>query len=178
MPVPDFSPGEVLTAAAMDSIGLWLVKTQTIGTGVSSVVVADAFSSIYDNYKVVVFGGVGSTVQVIQFQLTGSATGYYGNAILSSYSGSTVSGNPITNAASWTFGGVSTPNTNAMNIDLLGPNLPKTTTFQTNYLNTDTAGVTGSVSGFHNGITQFTGFTLIVGGTMSGGTIRVYGYRN
>jgi hypothetical protein len=36
---PDFSSGAVLTAAQMNSVGLWLVKTQTVGTAVSSVAV-------------------------------------------------------------------------------------------------------------------------------------------
>jgi hypothetical protein len=36
---PDFSSGAVLTAAQMNSVGLWLVKTQTVGTTVSSVAV-------------------------------------------------------------------------------------------------------------------------------------------
>ena len=33
---PDFSSGQVLTSSAMNSVGLWLVKTQTVGTAVSS----------------------------------------------------------------------------------------------------------------------------------------------
>ena len=46
---PTFSSGSVLTAAQMNAVGLWLVKTQTVGTAVSSVSVTDVFSSNYDN---------------------------------------------------------------------------------------------------------------------------------
>ncbi len=49
MTYPSFSAGDILTAADMNAVGLWLVKTQTVGTAVASVTVTDAFSSTYDN---------------------------------------------------------------------------------------------------------------------------------
>ena len=52
MPVPDFSPGEVLTAAAMDSIGLWLIDAESF-TSSSAVNVNNVFSSDYRNYRIV-----------------------------------------------------------------------------------------------------------------------------
>ena len=51
---PVFSAGAVLTAAQMNAVGLWEIKTQTIGTGVASFEVTGAFSSDYDNYKIVI----------------------------------------------------------------------------------------------------------------------------
>jgi hypothetical protein len=53
MPVPDFSPGEVLTAAAMDSIGLWKVASVDLA-GQSAVNLDNCFSSDYNEYQVVV----------------------------------------------------------------------------------------------------------------------------
>ena len=53
MPVPVFTSGEILTAANMNQVGMWLLKTQTIGSGVGSVSVTSVFSSSYDNYRVV-----------------------------------------------------------------------------------------------------------------------------
>jgi hypothetical protein len=50
MPVPDFSPGEVLTAAAMDSIGLWLIETKDVVTA-GIVDFDDVFSTNYRGYK-------------------------------------------------------------------------------------------------------------------------------
>jgi hypothetical protein len=41
---------------------LTLIKTQTIGTAVSSVTVTGAFSTTYDNYKIIVSGGVASAM--------------------------------------------------------------------------------------------------------------------
>jgi hypothetical protein len=50
MPVPDFSPGEVLTAAAMESISSWkLVDTDF--TASSLVQVENVFSASYDHYE-------------------------------------------------------------------------------------------------------------------------------
>jgi hypothetical protein len=68
MPVPDFSPGEVLTSAAMDSIGLWKITPTTVaGSGVSisgsnvvftsaaNISVNGVFSADYDFYKVILY---------------------------------------------------------------------------------------------------------------------------
>ena len=52
MPVPDFSPGEVLTAAAMDSIGLRLVKSQTF-TGSGTAQFTNCFNADFQNYRLV-----------------------------------------------------------------------------------------------------------------------------
>lgn len=51
MPVPDFAPGEVLTAAAMDSIGLWLVKSSSFSAA-ATCPMESVFSSSYRNYAV------------------------------------------------------------------------------------------------------------------------------
>ena len=54
MTYPVFATGDVLNASDMNAVGLWLVKTQTIGSGVGSVAVTGAFSADYDNYKIIV----------------------------------------------------------------------------------------------------------------------------
>jgi hypothetical protein len=55
MPVPDFSPGEVLTAAAMDSIGLWKVGSATAVYGTTTQLnISNVFTSDYRAYKIVV----------------------------------------------------------------------------------------------------------------------------
>jgi hypothetical protein len=51
MPVPDFSPGEVLTAAAMDSIGLWKVAEGTLSSTATNIV--GCFSSNFRNYRII-----------------------------------------------------------------------------------------------------------------------------
>ena len=172
--------GQILTSAYVNNninSGLTYITQATIGTAVASVTVSNAFSSTYDNYKVIVNGGVGSTVQAIGFRLDGSSTGYYGSTIVAAYNSATPSSNATDNAVSWTFAGVSGPNNNYLDLDILGPNLAKTTAAFGPYIGPATNGVGGMFSGFHNSTTQFTGFVLLVGGTMTGGTISVYGYR-
>jgi hypothetical protein len=177
MPVPDFSPGEVLTSQAMDSIGLWLVKTQTIGTAVSSVTVSDAFSAIYDNYLITLNDGVGSGAQNMGLQLGITATGYYGGQSTVNVSG-TVAGIGMNNLANFTLAGISTTTNNYLHATLFDPFKAKTTRLHSIRADDRTGGTYGTTTGFLNNSTSYTAFTLIVAGTMTGGTIRVYGYRN
>jgi hypothetical protein len=91
MPVPDFSPGEVLTAAAMDSIGLWRVGGGTFsGVGTSGQSFT-AFTSDYDNYQLVFSNVSGSTAGGASFVFrlssgaTPSSTGYFWAGSYASY---------------------------------------------------------------------------------------------
>jgi hypothetical protein len=176
MPVPDFSPGEVLTASAMDSIGLWLVKTVTVGNGVSSVPVTGAFSADYDNYRIVYSGGTASATNALALQLSGSATAYNGNLAYLGYTG-TPGNVPQSNNSSWQYTGSTLANGNAMALDLIGPFLTKPTwCIAAGYA--DSANC-GTFNGFHNVSTSYSAFNILtIGGSISGGTIRVYGYRN
>jgi hypothetical protein len=175
MPVPDFSPGEVLTAAAMDSIGLWLVKTQTVGTGVSSVAVTDAFSADYDNYLVTVSGGVGSTAAALTLQLGATTTNYYNSLVLTGWN-NTVSGSGTTTGTNFVRFGFGTTNSLYAHCTVLAPYLASHTFFRSDYM---TSGVGGSAVGALFNSTQYTDFTVLpASGTLTGGTIRVYGYRN
>ena len=174
---PTFSSGAVLTAAQMNAVGLWLVKTQTIGSAVSSVAVTSAFSSDYENYKIIVSGGVASTAVDLLFNFTGSSTAYYFAQTITGYTTGTVSGAAGNNTSAWTVGYGSTGVLN-MNIDLQGPNLAKTTQFGCNRPTISTTGSSVYVSGFHNVATAYTGFTITPSsGTLTGGTIAVYGYK-
>jgi hypothetical protein len=51
MPVPDFSPGEIWTADAADSIGLWKIA-ETSFTNAANPFINGCFSSDYQNYLV------------------------------------------------------------------------------------------------------------------------------
>jgi hypothetical protein len=181
MPVPDFSPGEVLTAAAMDSIGLWLVKTQTVGTGVSSVTVSDAFSSTYDSYRVVMTntvlsaGGGG-----LRFVLGASIPGanYYWGSVLINPATAAIVG-AVGNNSGFVLMGTSTgSNAFSNSFDVMNPNRAARTNLNGFQAYSETGGV-GTGSAFHNADTAFTSFSFYpASGTMTGGTIRVYGYRD
>jgi hypothetical protein len=175
MPVPDFSPGEVLTAAAMDSIGLWLVKTQTIGTTVSSVTVTDAFSADYDNYLITVSGGVGSTGAPLGLKLGATTTDYHNSLVITAWN-NTVTGSGTTTGGSFLRFGYGTTNSLYANCTVLAPYLASNTFFRSDYINTANG---GAATGALFNSTQYSDFTLNpTSGTITGGTIRVYGYRN
>jgi hypothetical protein len=183
MPVPDFSPGEVLTAAAMDSIGLWLVKTQTVtnGSGVPSVTVTGAFSADYDYYKITYTDGIGSTQAAFRLTLGATATGYYTGTVLGRYDGGGSLSGGGSNIAYWDNAGFADPIGNLCEIELSMPFLARKTGYKSWHWDPRTGGGTGfGFAGGHlNNTTSYTAFTLTCSsGTITGGTIRVYGYRN
>jgi hypothetical protein len=174
MPVPDFSPGEVLTAGAMDSIGLWLVKTVTIGTGVSSVPVTGAFSADYDNYLVTLSGSSATLSTSLVCQLGSVTSGYRYVFNYTTYNNTTLAVGTAA-ATGFEYIGAMTATSAAAYMTLQNPFLARNTFCQGSAANTTFA---GTVSGILATTDSFTGFTIITGGgTLTGGTIRVYGYR-
>jgi hypothetical protein len=177
MPVPDFSPGEVLTAAAMDSIGLWLVKTVTIGAGVTSVPVTGAFSADYQNYRIIITNNSSNGGASHLITLNNASTLYYVSGHFFSWGGGGATVYSPVVQPNWVVSANnSAGNPCEMVLDILNP-------FQT----LRTAGSVMSDSANGSSIFQLlnansvshTGFTLSkAGDTMTGGTIRVYGYRN
>ena len=178
MTYPSFSAGDVLTAADMNGVGLWLVKTQTVGTAVATVAVTGAFSSTYDNYLVTLSGGTGSADQAIGLQLTGSTTAYHGFLNYGASTSATALGANVNNGTSFTFVGGCNANQMAhVSCQLFGPNLASYTKCYNAAYQNGTA--YGHFAGEHRVATAYTGFTLIpTAGTLTGGTIRVYGYKN
>ena len=182
MPVPDFSPGEVLTAAAMDSIGLWLVKTQAVGTGVSSVTVTNAFSADYDNYYVTWTGGTLGGLAAITLQLgptsvSGYNTSYYGNMPLAS-SVSSIFYVSFNNTSTFASVGMGSTDAATLSIRLFEPQKARFTRAETSWIDTRTDFAWGQGGAVHRVASAFTDFTVSAGATLTGGTIRVYGYRN
>jgi hypothetical protein len=175
---PDFSSGAVLTAAQMNSVGLWLVKTQTIGTGVSSVTVTGAFSADYDNYRIVIGGGVGSTGSTsMRLTLGASATAYYGSLVYYQYGIAATSYAQDNNAARFSFVANAGSNQFATSFDLLNPFLAKWTVVKDSVWVANNAA--GEYLGVHQSAVSYSAFTLTPeAGTLTGGTIKVYGYRN
>ena len=73
MTFPVFATGDVLNASDMNAVGMWLVKSQTVGSGVSSVTVTGAFSSDYDNYRIVYANAIGSSIDWLNMTLNGAS---------------------------------------------------------------------------------------------------------
>jgi hypothetical protein len=158
---------------------LQLIKTQTIGSAVASVTVGDVFSAEFENYRIIVTGGVGSTAQAINMVLGASTASYYSSLGTIQYAADTFGYVRSNNAASWALGG-SYVNGNSLDTTLFGPFEARRTGLLINgYVDFRTNGAPSvGGGGFHDVAASYTGFTISVGGTMTGGTIRVYGYRN
>jgi hypothetical protein len=166
----------VATALGGAYPGLRLVKKQTIGSAVSSVAVTGAFSATYENYLIVVNGGIGSTTSSLRLQVGSATSGYYSAGVLVNY-GSGSSSTVINTGASFTQAGTSSAAAIQARIELQNPFLTKATVYSSDYAVIETTGSSGRVQGFLNDTTSHTGFTVIpVFGTLTGGTIYVYGY--
>jgi hypothetical protein len=182
MAITTYTAGQILTAASLNnnfaSGGLMLVKTQTIGTAVSSVTVSSAFSSTYDNYLITATGGAGSGTVAVKLTLGSTATGYYYNLVYQSYNAATPTGSGGANLTSWITGYASTTGIDST-INLQSPNLAKNTLMSFSGALASTTGENSNGRGYLADTTQYTAFTLTPNsGTLTGGTIRVYGYAN
>jgi hypothetical protein len=177
-----YSSGDVLTAADLNqSSGLVLVKTQAIGSAVSSVTVSDAFSSTFDNYLITIqIENSSSLGPYLTLALGASTTGYYYGAVLSRYSDGNVVGTNTNNGSKWDrLGPLSSSLGGAHTYKVLQPYLTEATFIEGSYTDPSTGGRGGGGSGFHNSATSYSSFIVGVSvGTITGGTIRVYGYNN
>ena len=156
--------------------GLVLLKTQTVGSAVASVTVTDAFSSTYDAYRIQIFGINGSTVTDMKFTLGSTSTGYYGSYYYDLFNGSVTGTARYNNAANTQVGGVGTSAEQNAHFDIFNPNKTARTSWSGNWYGN---GYSGWFSGVVDNATAYTAFTLTpVAGTFTGGTIKVFGYRN
>ena len=176
MPVPDFSPGEVLTASAMDSVAMWLVSTTTVGTGVSSITISNCFSANYNNYRVVWNGIVSSVGANLQFQLSGiTGNDYLTGGSFTSYGSATLFGFGPAATTSWVVGSAGQV-TSIGSVDIFAPFLTTAKGF-----GGFGTGTTAQYT-FNGACTSTSSATGLVvnanAGTLTGGTIRIYGYRN
>jgi hypothetical protein len=181
MAIKTFTAGSVLTAADTNEYlansGLVYVTSATVGSGVSSVTVANCFSATYDAYKIVATGvaintGAGNSTAL---QLTGLTTGYYAAIIYSTWATATPVAATDNNASAWNFAGSHSTDGLVLNCDVVNPFLAIPTTLN----NASYAShLGGSVNGKQTSSTSVTGFTVTPpGSTMTGGKITVYGYR-
>ena len=158
--------------------GLNFITSQTIGSGVASVTVTNAFSSTYTNYKIVITGGVGSTGMYLALKLGATATGYYAGRTGSTYANA-ASTDGLSSGVSFTKAGDGSANGLHMNLDIFAPFLAQYTFVGGTYTDLSTAGGAGVYSGMLNNTTSYTDFTVTPStGTLTGGTIRIYGYAN
>jgi hypothetical protein len=183
MPVPDFSSGEVLTAAAMDSVGLWKVASGTItGLNTTGTNITSVFDNTkYSNYRVIFNISAVSTTSRIQFRfLSGTsqaASLYYCGGIAGAYeSNTTVYFQRSNNDAELYLSTNTAEPLRFITMDVSRPHQA----VQTEFSGTSSDGTPRSYyfGGLHNAATAYNGIFLFT----SAGTMNVdyyiYGYRD
>jgi hypothetical protein len=165
------------TGATNGTVGA--TGTVTIGNAVGSVTVSGAFSSLYDAYKVIITGGVGSTTQGLNLQLGATTTGYYAARMYVDFPTNTYGDASVNNGSNFSVIGAMTVNALSLDCNILNPFLAARTIVSSDFTTVTAAGEMQKYGGFLNDATSYTAFSIIcVAGTMTGGSIRVYGYRN
>jgi hypothetical protein len=158
--------------------GLRLIKKQTIGTAVTSVTVTNAFSATYENYKIIVTGGTASATSDFYMQLTGITSGYYSQLNYGTFGSNS---SPLTvsasNASVMNWVGAYNTNTKRISLDLFSPFATNQKTGKSDFMIMATNGNNGESRHWIDSTASSTGFTLTTAsGTITGGTIYVYGY--
>ena len=157
--------------------GLQLIKKQTIGTGVSSVTVTGAFSATYENYKIVITGGTASAAGNIGLRMGATTSGYYTSLIYTAFGGSTIAASNATTSVNYVWAGGGNTAATWGNCEVHSPFAAAYTKFSGPYADFAAAGNIGNGVGFLPNTTSYTDFTLVIAsGTLSAGTIYVYGY--
>lgn len=173
---PDFTNGTALDATSLDKIGLWRITRVTIGNAVSSVTVSNCFSADFECYRIIVTGGTTSTQINIYLQLSGITTGVYNqNGYYQLFTVATMNAYAAANATSIIIADGSTTAYSA-DVEIKNP-------FASVRKFGNAMGVSAadqySFPFYINSTASATGFTINPGaGTMTGGTITVYGYNN
>ena len=168
--------GLQIGGSAVVSAGLVLVSRTTIGSAVSSVTVSGAFSSTFDNYRIVIANVDLSGNGNVGILLGALTTGYKFGGFLASYAAS-VSAAGTSTGDNLRIGAFGT-DAGSSSVDLFGPNLAAPTmSASVGHYGHPTTGGMSSYGGVETSSTQHTAFTLRPdSGTMTGGTIDVYGY--
>jgi hypothetical protein len=158
--------------------GLVFIKSQTIGSAQTTVTVTDAFSSTYDNYRITITGGNGSTSMSLLMQLGATNTAYYWTATNTTLATGAVAADTGNNTSSWRVG-YATSDTMQVSIDVCQPFLTEISTFAGQNAASAFTTSLGITSGVLNNTTSYTAFTVLPStGNFTGGVIRVYGYAN
>jgi hypothetical protein len=176
---PDFTAGAILTAAQMNTVGMWEVS-QIDFTGAITATVNNVFTSDFENYRVVINGFTGSVASanwqiVLRAAGSNNTAGYSGGYNFTTFAGVTGAYND-NNAAGWNLSFVSsTGATSSYVIDFIRPQVAASTNIHFQGLGPDSQ---RSGSGTHSNAGQFDGFQIIAASGTIAGRIRVYGYRN
>jgi hypothetical protein len=185
MPVPDFSPGEVLTAAAMDSIGLWKIASATF-TATNSLAIDNIFTSAFTDYKIILQVNDVSASVAVQWQLrdgtTNLDTSYFAAGFSSALGTSSIAYQGENNSAQvLAMVPYASLDYGFCDIDLYRPNETQYTMFAMRNMNYRDSPVLMESRLYHGSYQQTTaveGIRFFTSGATFAGRYSVYGYRN
>ena len=192
MPVPNFSPGEVLTASAMDSIGQWRANpTSVSGSGATladnkitlsactAVVIEDAFTADFENYLLVMrLSQTGGDV-FVRLALAGAEvdTSTYNWSLVQAYAGAGVTTSRTSNTDSVPLMSNNNGSTGSAIMDIFAPQVATPTLMQIHNFRNDANLQTPANYQFYGNNTNSTGYDglrIFCSGGMTG-TIYIYG---
>lgn len=180
MAIKTFVASEVLNASDTNTYlansGLVYIGETAIGTGVATVNTGTVFSSTYDSYRVIIRGVKASTGTDLLINFGATTTGYYGSLYYDAYSGSSTGAKRSNNGANIYIALIETSlNETISCLDIANPFLALSTSLAGNFYGNTYSGWFG---GTQASSTSFTTLTIRpTSGTLTGGTISVYGYR-
>jgi hypothetical protein len=168
--------------------GLNFISSTTIGSGVSTISLpTSTFTSTYDSYKIIwdasTCTSAPSAAVRFRFRLAGTdnttAGSYNHTGFIATESALSLNNDSSTHSFVSSFQS-STPERFAITIELFGVALAKETKFVSSGVGMDGATRRNiGTLGFHNVQTAFDSMTFnLDSGTMTGGKIKVYGYKN
>lgn len=175
-------PGlELITTSTVSSAGGTAATVSngviTIGSGNTSVTIT-CFTSGYTNYKLVCNGLYNSTQSIVTVTLGSTTTAYYSAEYYDLVGGGTTGNAYMNNGAYWRIMEIGTQiGENSFSMDMYGPNTTANRkSFTCQYFGANFNGHSGGqlVNGQQYTSIKFAPFA----GSFSGGTIRVYGYRD
>jgi hypothetical protein len=149
----------------------------TMGSNNTAVTISNAFSSDYENYKIVYSGGVASTNLDITLRLGSQTSAYFGAIFGARYDQSTTTALHTNNGASLIVG-TGQVTTAAFNVEVLCPNIStRGTQISSSWLYRSSSLSYAVSIGECTATASFTAFTVATStGSLTGGKIAVYGY--
>jgi hypothetical protein len=180
MAIKTFTDNTSLPASDINTFlansGLVFIKQQTIGNGVASVTVSDAFSATYDNYRILIVGFGASATVASRLQLSNStSTTYATSGWIYQYGAAALASESATAQTASLIGHTNSAGKTSTMIEVQSPFLSQVSTF---------SGATiSSLYGddrrsYDSSTNSSTGFVFsAASGTLTGGIITVYGYR-
>jgi hypothetical protein len=175
---PDFTSGQILTAAQMNAVGMWLIKTQSFTA--DSPLITDVFTADYEHYVAVLRCTTSITGQYTNAQLinasTPKTTNYSRGGLVSTSGGVLAADSAGTSQDGWRISGQSSTGIYAT-MTFYRP----FTTAETGYkVEASYSGNYYALGGVQTESYSATGFKILASGNAATltGTVSVYGYNN